>query len=386
MNRLADALRAAAPRSMAVSLLFASLAMACDPSQVEPVVSEEDPGASETRLALVRQTLDWYPGHYLLLGNGRSEVRDRALSTPGVVGHFRGLHIKYLWSEFEGQRGDYSAGFARLDADLAAVQAVGMTLLVQLQSKTFGGGSEPAVPAYLRRPGTSFCAPDQPAVCGEYRMGNGRAAMIWNDAVRLRFEALVTAVGKRYSPGGERAAIGRALAGVALPETATEEGSISRQSTGYSQPKMVEALTQILRTSAGAFPSKVVFQYINFLPPNAQARPYLKEIADFALRTPGIGLGCPDLAPALDTPAYGILKDPKYAALPMNPAVQAPDLDLDRTTGVEATMDLGLRPAPAGMGAEYVTWFFGRGSAITVEDVMAEIDRRGKITAPPPSW
>lgn len=370
---------------------FAADAVATDPVTKDSATKDAATTDAPTRDAgtLGGGALDWSPGHYLLLRTGDATERDAALADATVQRTYRGLHVKYVWSQLEGATaGDYAAGFARLDADLAAVNARGMKLVIQLQTKTFHGDGD-AVPSYLMAPGSSYCVGAQPSVCGQYTMGNGLTALLWQPPVRQRFEALIAAIGARYAPDGPRPRVGAAIAALVLPETANEEGPVSYEHVGYTQQGVVDAAKSILGAARRALPSRIAFQYINFLPPNGSAETYLRQIADFALATPGVGLGCPDLSPRLADariPGYRILLDPAYANVPKNPSVQSPDLDADRTTGVRETMDTGRSAAPAGMHAGYITWYNGTGTAITPAQIAAEIARRGPITDPLPTW
>ena len=105
--------------------------------------------------------MNWYPGYYVLNHTDTVAAKERILADP-LVAPFTGVQFRYHWAASEQAPGDYSAGFAALDADLERVAAAGKKLMVMLMYKKFDG--TPAVPADLRQRPRPWC---NGPFCGE---------------------------------------------------------------------------------------------------------------------------------------------------------------------------------------------------------------------------
>jgi len=65
---------------------------------------------------------NWYPGYYVLNSVDAAASKQAILDDP-LVKPFTGVQFRYHWAASERSPGDYSAGFATLDADLKKVAA-----------------------------------------------------------------------------------------------------------------------------------------------------------------------------------------------------------------------------------------------------------------------
>jgi hypothetical protein len=318
-------------------------------------------------------SLVWYPGNYGVVTTGNNAARD-AFLTGRLAGSFIGVEMVYPWSSCEGPMGDYSACFAAMDADIAAVPA-GKHMILFLQYKGF---SYDAVPAYLQGPGAWCVTVGATQVCGQYQGPQSTIAMIWNTAVADRLHAWFTAVAAHFAPGGAGAAHANRLAGIVLPETAPgSTGPVPLASVGYTAAKYVAAIEDNLTTLVASFPNLPAFQYINFLPqavPSESAA--LKSLADWALTKRNIGLGCPDVggSATFSPPGYDVLMNAAYQThLPFNVAIEPMDYDAPITTGLAATYAEATGKAPNGMAAQFVVWQYVTGAShvFTIDDVAA---------------
>jgi hypothetical protein len=328
-------------------------------------------------------SLAWFPGNYVLLNstdNATTELDAVLASNTDSV--FDGIEKRYDWVASEGAEGDYTQGVANIESDLAAVDAAGKKLLVFFVYKTFTPGQH-TVPSYMLSTGP-WCSG---TTCGEVAMSNGVTAMIWLPGVATRLHAWIAGLASSLLGSPH---IG-ALAGIVFPETACS--GCDTTNTSYDQPTYLAALEGNTTAAIAAFPNTIVFQYINFFPPNNTANMYLVSYADFALATPHAGLGCPDLAPLFDPPEYAVLEAAKYQGLvPMAPAVENPDFGSGRASpdgGVAATYALGIDPSSqGGMSAQIISWSNSNDSSnvFTLDDVAAYIKTHPNPNTATPTW
>ncbi len=326
--------------------------------------------------------LVWQPGNYVLLNSSDDATAERdSVLGSNMMTSFVGIEKRYDWVASEGSQGDYTQGIANIESDLAAVAAKGKTLIAFLAYKIFSSGH--VVPPYMLSSGP-WCVGGQ---CGEVAMSNGVTAMIWQSGVANRMHAWFAglASGLLASPH-----IG-ALAGIVFPETACS--GCDATNTGYDAPTYLAALEANATAAVTAFPNTIVFQYINFFPPNNTAAQSLTSYADFALATPHVGLGCPDLAPLFHPPEYGILESAKYEGrVPIAPAVENPDFGAGRASpdgGVAATYSLGIDPSSqGGMHAQIISWSSSNnsGDVFTISDVATYLQTHPNPNTAPPTW
>jgi hypothetical protein len=346
----------------------------------------------------------WSPGNYILLNSGApstAEVSERKglLADAATMAPFVGLQIEYDWWLFEGAQGDYSAGFAAIDADLAAVANAGKKLVIFFQYKNFSGPN--AVPTYLQESGP-WCVSQAKggSVCGQYQMSNGEIAMLWQGSstggTADRLHAWVQAVGAHVAEG----AYASSVAGVVFPESACSQGNISFADVDYTQTSYLDGLEADVTAGGAAFPGTPIFQYINFLPGPDSQESYLADYAAWAQTHPFAGAGCPDLAPGgsaagcgFDPPGYSVLLDASVqGTIPFNVAVEAADYGSCRTPSLKDTYDLGVLPASqGGMGAQYIAWVDhpheGTGDVFDLPEVVTYLENAGSFpNTAKPTW
>jgi hypothetical protein len=339
-------------------------------------------------------SLDWYPGNYGLTDTGNDTARD-AFLTGTLSSAFDGVEMIYAWTTCETKKDDYSACFAAIDADLAATPA-GKHIILMLQYKQFGSGSGlDAVPAYLRSgPGKWCVSSGSKEVCGQYETPGSAVAMLWNDAVAARLHAWFAALGAYYGPGGPGHARADKIAGIVLPETSTGAGgTTSLASVGYTSADYVSAIEANLSALSTAFPTKPVFQYINFLPtPGGSEVDALKSIGDWALKQRHIGLGCPDVGgnSSFHPPGYDTLMDTKYQVnLPFNVAIEPMDFGSKYTSGLKETYAEATElAADGGMAAQFVVWWHeeGKENVFTIDDVAKFLPTHPNPNVAPPKY
>ena len=171
----------------------------------------QSPAAAPAALAQPRRSyFNWYPGYYVLSASTNPTVKQTLVDDP-LVAPFDGVQFRYHWAESELRAGNYSPGFAALDADLERVAAKSKKLLVMLQYKKFDGTS--SVPVYLRnRPGP-WCSG---VYCGELRTRESSLALLWNAAVEARLKAWISAMAQHLAKSPYLANV----AGIVFNETA----------------------------------------------------------------------------------------------------------------------------------------------------------------------
>lgn len=256
--------------------------------------------ATVTLHAAEPSAVKWHPGHYVYIDN--RALTPELLSLP----HFRGVQKNFTWRTLEPEEGRFD--FSELRSDLALAKKHGRQLVVQLTYKSFTKGVR-NVPDYLR--GAEFGGGVYTTIMGSYN------PVLWNDAVRARFKALIVALGREFDSNPN-------LEAVNLPETAPsiKKGAKPQPDVqpAYNEDLYFAALKDTMFTLRHAFPHTVVIQYTNF-PPNLleQFTDYEKEI--------GVGMGGPDVYPredAVNHPTKGIYRFyPKLAGIvPLGTAVQ----------------------------------------------------------------
>lgn len=199
-----------------------------------------------------------------------------------------GVQIVYSWKSLEGARGQYD--FARIENDLAFLEARHKQLFIQIQDRFFEVAHR-NVPAYLLddpayRGGLAPQA-DNP---GENQPeGHGWVAMQWNPHVRARFQELLQALGRKFD--------GRVF-GINLPETSADvDQDAEKKRSGFSCDAYFAAELENLAVARRAFAKSHVVQYANFWPCEWENdRKYMSRFFEFAAAH-GIGAGGPDIVP-----------------------------------------------------------------------------------------
>jgi hypothetical protein len=278
-------------RNFAFSPAFAALAL--------PFSALAEEFAKAGAAASISETgAKWHPGHYAF-------VQSAALDERHIWTEFRGVQKTYTWRDLEPEKDRYD--FAAIRADLAFLSKHDQRLVIQVQTKTFGGGQNDC-PAYLS-------APEYDGGVYRTRWGSFNP-IIWNEKVNERLNALYTQLGSVL----DREPF---LEAVVIPESATTFGNADREKLHYTGEGYVRAVEAGMQALRDAFPTTVVMQYVN-MPPEA-----IEPLADFA-KMHRVGFGGPDIYPTdpvLTNPQRGVyrLYAPLSGIVPLGAAVQQND-------------------------------------------------------------
>jgi hypothetical protein len=313
--------------------------------------------------------LNWYPGYYVLAHGTTASAKQRILDDP-LVAPFTGVQFRYHWSETELAPGDYTQGFAQLDADLENVAGRAKKLLVMLQYKKHDGTA--AVPTYLQSDGP-WCSG---RYCGELVEGDRRLGMVWNAAVSVRLEAWVSAMAAHL----ESSPYASYVAGIVFNETSlpTLDQTLLAEA-GYDPYAYMTGLQADLLAAVDAAPHLPVFYYHEggFVSMDGESVNAGSVMGDWMLQHPHTGTGTPDLKPKEPKSSGHPCANPAYQGrIPCNPDVQAGDYALSRTDSLDQSFQYATGPAPDGLLASYLTFSYGVGSgpnAFTFEDVSRYI-------------
>ncbi|MBA2708343.1 MAG: hypothetical protein H0U59_11135, partial [Gemmatimonadaceae bacterium] len=314
---------------------------------------------------------NWYPGYYVLNHKDTAANKQSILDDP-LVEPFTGVQFRYHWAVSERSPGDYSAGFATLDADLKRVAAKRKKIMVMLMYKKFDGTS--AVPADLRTGPGRWCSG---SYCGELTNGTGTSlALLWNSVVEARLNAWITAMALHLS----KSRYIDNVAGIVFNETAL--GTTDRTvlaSTNYDPDVYIQALKDNLLAATTAAPRLITMIYFEggFVSMDGNSVKAGEKIGDWMLLNPRTGAGTPDLKP----------KDPKGTSHPCTnskyqnyiacaPAVQAPDYSTAVTDSFDQSFNYAINSVPDGHHASFLTFSYAVGAgpnAFTFADVSSNI-------------
>lgn len=218
--------------------------------------------------AATANPIKWHPGHYSILvgdpnnSNLMNEVYNELTETPAL----RGVVIRYDWSELEKSPGVYT--FQSIDARLKELTARKKRLIVLLEVKSFDKSK--IVPSYLLT--TQYDGGVFPIGKFGSNAVNGYNIKLWNNAVKERLTALITAIGKRYDGNPNFEGFGMQETALGDPVKAVTNAQVD----GYY--KNLVAVNKHMRTQ---FPHTMVFQYTNY------PRPVIKSVIDNLKATGG---------------------------------------------------------------------------------------------------
>jgi hypothetical protein len=237
------------PMSSIVAILFAAgLSSAATPNPPASMCIDGKCAAATGTSAVSGRAVKWHPGIYAYYTPGsasggpghRWDLPAQRTQLLGFIDSIcsetaiKGISIIPVWRTLEGDTaGDYSAGFAAVDAVLAKLTSCNKYLMLNLQAAWFGniGSQYELYPRYVvdgSSLGVTYFTP-----------ATGSTARVWQAATADRLIALSAAYGNRYN--GNRNFEMMTIYG----ETALQLGG----QDGYS----TEALaTQIKRTYAAA--------------------------------------------------------------------------------------------------------------------------------------
>ena len=314
---------------------------------------------------------NWYPGYYVLNSIDSAATKQSILDDP-LVKPFTGVQFRYHWAASELSPGDYSAGFATLDADLKRVAARGKKILVMLMYKKFDGTS--AVPADLRTGPGPWCSG---SFCGELTNDAGTSlALLWNPVVEARLKAWITAMALHLS---ESRYIDN-VAGIVFNETAlgtTDTGVLA--SAGYNPDVYLQALEDNMLAATTAASRLITILYFEggFVSMDGNPVRAGEKIGDWMLLHPRTGIGTPDLQPKDPKGTNHPCANPKYqSSIVCAPAVQAPDYSTEVTDSFDQSFRYATDPVPDGQHASFFTFSYAVGAgpnAFTFADVSSNI-------------
>jgi hypothetical protein len=315
--------------------------------------------------------VNWYPGYYVLNHTDTVAAKEHLLADP-LVEPFTGVQFRYHWVASEQAPGDYSAGFAALDADLERVAAAGKKLMVMLMYKKFDG--TPSVPVDLRAGPGPWCSGSS---CGEFAPdGTTRLALLWNPVVASRLEAWISAMARHLgeSPHAD------AVAGIVLNETAVGTTDTALLATADYDPYVyLRALQDNLLAVTTAAPHLIAILYFEggFVSMGGTSVDAGRLMGDWMLAHPRTGAGTPDLQPKDPKTTNHPCADATYQhAIVCAPAVQAGDYSTAVTDSFEQTFRYGTEPTPHGLGASFLTFSYAVGvgpNAFSFADVSRNI-------------
>jgi hypothetical protein len=258
-----------------------------------------------------------------------------------------GAQLLYAWGELESEQDVYD--FSAVQQDLESLASKGKRLFVQIQATTFDP-AQLAIPKYLKA---------VPAFHGGVVLqyddrGNpaGWVVMLWDSAVRARFQKLLAALGDRFDGKIE---------GVALQETAIDITAGGHAApAGYSDSNYRDAILSDMFALRAAFPRSMAMQYANFMPGEwlpDDDHGYLQSVFQYGVEN-GIAIGAPDLMPkktSYQNHAYKLMSQLK-GRLPLGVAVQDGNY-IGRTN--DTTVPTGPWPDLVPDLAQYATDFLG---------------------------
>lgn len=328
--------------------------------------------------------VNWFPGYYVLAHGTTSKAKENLLDDP-LVGPFTGVQFRYHWSQTELGKGDYTAGFAQLDADLEIVAARSKKLLVMLQYKNHDGTA--AVPSYLLSEGGPWCSG---RYCGDLVLGDKHLAMVWNDTVSARLVSWVSAMAAHLATSPYASSV----AGIVFNETSlpTVDQTILSEA-GYDPYAYMQGLQADMLAAVDAAPRLPVFYYHEggFVSMDGESVNAGSVMGDWMLQHPHTGTGTPDLKPKDPKTATHPCANPIYQGrVPCNPDVQAGDYAVSVTDSLDQSFQYATRPAPYGLSASYLTFSYAVGSgpnAFTFADVSRYIASHPTPNSSiPPGW
>jgi hypothetical protein len=284
------------------------------------------------------------PQNFLYTGDGDLAGLQRILQRPDIGG----AQVVYSWKSLEPQEGVYD--FSAIERDLAATDALGKKLFIQIQDRFFEVRAR-NIPTYLQtgKYGGGLVAQIDNAGEGQ-PVGYGWVALQWNGPLRARYQALLAALAKAFD--------GRVY-GINLPETAIDI-DMKHDATGFSCDAYFDAEMANLAAARAAFAKSRVVQYVNFWPCEWENdHQYMSRLFAYAQKN-GVGLGGPDVIPwrkGQMKNAYPFFNRVKGRLALVAMAVQEPTLTYKNPkTGKRFTRDELVGFARDYLGADIIFW------------------------------
>ncbi len=298
-----------------------------------------------TTLLLASAGAQAAPQDYLYTGSGDLPRLNSLLQRPDIAG----AQVVYNWKMLETAPGVYD--FSRIEADLALTRQSGKKLFIQIQDRFFAPDARHLPDYLLQDPAYHGGLAPQWDNPGEGKAkAQGWVAMQWREPVRLRYQALLSALAKAFD--------GR-VAGVNLPETAIDIDP-KRQQDGFSCDAYFQAELDNMRHARRVFTHSAVVQYVNFWPCEWQNdHRYMSRLFAEA-KAVGVGLGGPDVVPwkkGQMANSYPFFHSNKGQLSLVAMAVQEPTLSYTNPkTGKPFTRQEFSRFAEDYLGADILFW------------------------------
>lgn len=305
-----------------------------------------------------QNSTNWHPGHYFAPAYASGKIVQEDLFFNYVNSYnFRGVQLRYSWTDFETQKGVYN--FSKLNNELAKL-GPNKYMFVFLVTRSIGVDAH-AVPAYMRTSeygggelSYSF-APNQTT-------RKGYLPVLWNAKVKERLKALITALGENLKANpsarlNKVEGIGATESSVGYP---LKGSGVSFDETGYFQAyvTMLEYLKQ-------SIPNKVHYQFLNF--PRNKLNIVISKLCGL-----GSALGSPDIF--IDEKGLNINGNPTSSPfqglyqyyydnknkIPLIASVQPSDFQGNRSPFEGANYEPTLKQlndfAINNLGANYLIW------------------------------
>jgi hypothetical protein len=249
-----------------------------------------DENCAPDRLPSNRNGLKWHPGHYVWVSGSvlTDDIMKRQFASIDAIANepnIQGIQLTVYWGELEGPtKGDYSKGFAKIDAFLKKLSSLKTPkrLILQLTERKFAGKPPSVeemkkyVPAYLASSeynGGFAIAPGEPWVGGLTAI-----ARVWEKPVMDRLIALSKAYGQRYdsNPYFEMFALG--------------ETSVGVQNTNFTPEAYAAQLARFYQESSPAWQRTQLRLLANYLGSDAVLTGLMKSVVPRG----NVAIGGPD--------------------------------------------------------------------------------------------
>lgn len=285
----------------------------------------------------------WYPGHYVMAGDGKNQ----GLSKWFRNHHFVGMQAYFDWGDLESSPGKYN--FSAIERVLNQLKGTKMKLSMKIRYKTFNKHARrgSCAPKYIHSMNGVDTGPKHRRKC---------IARIYIPEVKRAFIQLGKALGAKYDKHP-------ALASVVVEETAGP-GNGHR---AFSPQAYLDALQDSLKGLRDAFPTTVVLQQANYFPGKKASQAMMDKLLIFGYEH-GVGFSGPDLMPNTETNATK--RFPNYSGLmPLA-------MDMQNTTRRgKTTPEKALRYAVDELGLNFLFWTHGRSGKWDLDNVEPLIRR-----------
>ena len=329
--------------------------------------------------------IKWHPGFYnlLQLGDMDTQASKQAIFDADLLNNssLLGSCLRYYWYDLEGPTpGSYD--FSVIEADLAALQAMGKRIWVQLMDRKFGASSTSGVlPAYMMVQGSVYGGGANGA--GVYLTPASTAmARLWDANVMDRKIALIQALGARFNsePYFEGFTCAETAVSGANESTANDNGT-------FTFAALDTQLRREIAASVAAFPNTNCFVFVNFF--NGYTR--VGNLISY-IHSVGAGVGGPDIKPGSPTDGQdvwtGDVGGIDYRGMvSVGQSVQSPELG-----GKEGTFTMDqLFNELARVGSTHVNWVRTSASQTAIVPSWADTKVRialtpGTVTACPTNY